>query len=186
MIIRLPRVPCPNMQTIDVSDSHSVASHPVCPSRARPVCADQPTDVEPWHIGNDRSTAALDPCCTHNEYDTAAHIHGRCSRTSSSGSCASPRIRGPPCPDTPSVRPRRAYAGDVCQDAELGVVGALRVDSWSTARSWCVGPAIRNIPPAQPSDMPQRFMMARAASSLSRVHARTARRLHHARCTQGK
>jgi hypothetical protein len=157
---RVPRAPCVTLHFIDVSDSHSVASHPICPSRGRPVCgttspgwADQPTYVELLHIGNDRSTAAFDPSCTHNEYDTAARIHGRCSRTA------------------PSVRPRRAYAGDVCQDAERRVVGALRVDSWPTARSWCDGPAIRKIPPAQLLDLPQRFMMARAASSLTRACA---------------
>src|SRR6056300_729219 len=51
---RVPRAPCPTMHLIDVSDSHSVASHPVCPSRALPVYATSPmlapcsvTDAEP-------------------------------------------------------------------------------------------------------------------------------------------
>ena len=30
---RVPRAPCVTMHRTDVSDSHSVASHPVCPSR---------------------------------------------------------------------------------------------------------------------------------------------------------
>ena len=97
--------------------------------------ADQPTNVELWHIDNDRSTAAFDPWSTHNGYDTAARIHGRCSRTASSGSCASPRIRWPPWRVTPRVRPCRACAGEVCQDADIGSAGALR-SRWSTARSW--------------------------------------------------
>ena len=34
---RVPDTPCPTLHLIDVSDTHSVASHPVCPSRPRPV-----------------------------------------------------------------------------------------------------------------------------------------------------
>jgi hypothetical protein len=30
---RVPRAPCPTRQRTDVSDSHSVPSHPVCPDR---------------------------------------------------------------------------------------------------------------------------------------------------------
>ena len=51
---RVPRPPCPTMHRTDVSDSHSVASHPVCPSLTTPVYATSPmldpctvTDAEP-------------------------------------------------------------------------------------------------------------------------------------------
>ena len=39
---RVPDTPCPLKHLIKVSDSHSVASHPVCPSRARPVYVTSP------------------------------------------------------------------------------------------------------------------------------------------------
>ena len=39
---RVPRVPCPAMHLTDVSDSHSVPSHIVLPSRARPVYVASP------------------------------------------------------------------------------------------------------------------------------------------------
>ena len=39
---RVPRAPRVTLHLTDVSDSHSVASHPVCPSRARPVCVSSP------------------------------------------------------------------------------------------------------------------------------------------------
>ena len=51
---RVPRAPCPTMHRTDVSDSHSVPSHPVCPSRPIAVYATSPrlapctvTDAEP-------------------------------------------------------------------------------------------------------------------------------------------
>ena len=51
---RVPRAPCPTMHRTDVSDSHSVPSHPVCPSRAIAVYATSPrlapctvTDADP-------------------------------------------------------------------------------------------------------------------------------------------
>jgi hypothetical protein len=51
---RVPRAPCVTRHLTDVSDSHSVASHPVCPSRARPVYVTSPmlapctvTDADP-------------------------------------------------------------------------------------------------------------------------------------------
>ena len=34
---RVLAIPCPTLHPTDVSDTHSVASHPVCPSRLRPV-----------------------------------------------------------------------------------------------------------------------------------------------------
>jgi hypothetical protein len=34
---RVPLTPCPTRHRTDVSDSHSVASHPVCPCRVRAV-----------------------------------------------------------------------------------------------------------------------------------------------------
>jgi hypothetical protein len=53
-ILRLPLTPWPRAHRIDVSDSHSVASHPVCPVRASPVYATSPrlapctvTDADP-------------------------------------------------------------------------------------------------------------------------------------------
>ena len=53
-ILRLPLTPWPRAHRIDVSDSHSVASHPVCPVRACPEYATSPkpapctvTDAEP-------------------------------------------------------------------------------------------------------------------------------------------
>ncbi len=39
---RVPRTPCVKLHRTDVSDSQSVASHPVCPSRARPVLLTSP------------------------------------------------------------------------------------------------------------------------------------------------
>ena len=39
---RVPRAPCVTRHLTDVSDSHSVASHPVCPSRARLVYVTSP------------------------------------------------------------------------------------------------------------------------------------------------
>ena len=51
---RVPRAPCPTMHRTDVSDSHSVPSHPVCPSLIIAVYANSPrlapctvTDVDP-------------------------------------------------------------------------------------------------------------------------------------------
>ena len=51
---RVPRAPCPTMHRTDVSDSHSVPSHPVCPSRPIAVYATSPrlapctvTDADP-------------------------------------------------------------------------------------------------------------------------------------------
>jgi len=45
----VPRPPCVTMHLTDVSDSHSVASHPVCPSRARPVYVTSPM-LFPWIV----------------------------------------------------------------------------------------------------------------------------------------
>ena len=39
---RVPRAPCPTMHRTDVSDSHSVPSHPVCPSLIIAVYASSP------------------------------------------------------------------------------------------------------------------------------------------------
>ena len=51
---RVPPAPCPTLHLTDVSDSHCVASHPVCPSRILPECDTSPmlapctvTDAEP-------------------------------------------------------------------------------------------------------------------------------------------
>ena len=51
---RVPRPPCPAMHLTDVSDSHSVPSHPVCPGRPSAVSASSPrpapctvTDADP-------------------------------------------------------------------------------------------------------------------------------------------
>jgi hypothetical protein len=53
-IRRVPRIPCPILHRTDVSDSHSVPSHPVCPERTIAVKATSPnsapsivTDVDP-------------------------------------------------------------------------------------------------------------------------------------------
>ena len=37
IILRVPRAPCVTLHLTDVSDTHNVASHPVCPPRARAV-----------------------------------------------------------------------------------------------------------------------------------------------------
>ena len=68
---RVPRDPCPTRHLTDVSDSHSVASHPVCPSRARPVCATSPIldpctviDSDPVPALFWRRTALINPTST--------------------------------------------------------------------------------------------------------------------------
>ena len=58
MISRLPRVPCPNMQTIDVSDSHSVASQPVWPALDLPVYGTSPM-LAPCTVTDDDPVLAL-------------------------------------------------------------------------------------------------------------------------------
>merc|ERR1712091_27024 len=74
---RVPRPPSDTWHLTDVSDSHSVASHPVCPSRARPVYATSPmlapctvTDADPVparfcrRITLKAPTSADHPCVT--------------------------------------------------------------------------------------------------------------------------
>ena len=57
---RVPRAPRPTMHLIDVSDSHSVASHPVCPSRALSRIRHQP-HARPMH--RHRCRARAQPGC---------------------------------------------------------------------------------------------------------------------------
>jgi len=68
---RVPRAPWLTMHLTDVSDSHSVASHPVCPSRTVAVNATSPspapctvTDVEPVPALLARRTTLMLPTST--------------------------------------------------------------------------------------------------------------------------
>ena len=58
---RVPRPPCVAWHRTDVSDSHSVASHPVCPSRARPVYVTSPMPAPHMVTATDPVNALFNP-----------------------------------------------------------------------------------------------------------------------------
>ena len=57
-----PCTPCPTLHLTDVSDTHSVASHPVCPPRARPVYATVPILVPCTVTDTPPLATVLIPC----------------------------------------------------------------------------------------------------------------------------
>ena len=59
-----PCTPVPTLHLTDVSDTHSVASHPVCPSRPRPVYAVLPMLAPCTVIDADTSASRFVPCIT--------------------------------------------------------------------------------------------------------------------------
>jgi len=73
---RVPPAPCPVRHRIDVSDSHSVASHPVCPDRTMAVNATSPrpdpctvTETVPMPALFSRRITLIDPKSTENACD---------------------------------------------------------------------------------------------------------------------
>ena len=73
----VPRPPCDTEHLTDVSDSHPVASHPVCPSRALPVYETSPmlapctvTDADPVPTAFTRSTTLKRNASTDHACDT--------------------------------------------------------------------------------------------------------------------
>ena len=61
---RVPRPPCPARHRTDVSDSHSVPSHPVCPDRTIAVTAVSPTPAPCTVTDADPVPARLYPSIT--------------------------------------------------------------------------------------------------------------------------
>ena len=60
----MPRAPCPTRHRTDVSDSHSVPSHPVCPDRTIAVTAVSPTPAPCTVTDDDPVPARLYPSIT--------------------------------------------------------------------------------------------------------------------------
>ena len=109
---RVPRAPCPTMHLIDVSDSHSVASHPVCPSRALSRIRHQP-HARPMHRHRCRARAqpgcpfdapcSVPPCTSIDQALRLMLPH--LDPLPSSPPVGCPELRVPPCTSSMSPTP---------------------------------------------------------------------------------